>query len=82
MDIPPATATGWQEVIVGTSKPNFEFLAAKIFLMRTSMILQRDSSPPTLKTLAQEFRDLFVKNASNPSAQRDIGKIFSQEGRL
>jgi len=76
MEIPPVSAAAWQDVILGKARPSFEFLAAKIFLMKTSMVLQRDSSPSSLRTLAEEFRELFVKNANNPLVQRDIAKIF------
>ncbi len=74
MNVPPSSDPKWKEILTGQKKPALEFLAAKIML--GSAILQVTQHPDRLGQYAEEFRNLYLKNAHIPSAQRDITKIF------
>ncbi|MBI4816383.1 MAG: hypothetical protein HY791_08995 [Deltaproteobacteria bacterium] len=76
MDVPPETDKRWKEIITAKVKPQFDFLAVKIFLVRATIEVNRDSSSSRVEELAVELRELFAKNAQLTSVQKDIGKIF------
>ncbi|MBN2695296.1 hypothetical protein JXR93_11600, partial [bacterium] len=55
--------------------PQFSFLAIKIFLGRVKMSLATDSSEQNINRLAAELRELFIKNESIPTLQKDLELI-------
>jgi hypothetical protein len=76
MDVPGADNQAWKDIVTGTRKFTFDFLAAKIFMGRVMLRLQSDSSPEMVSKCAGELREVFAKNAQLPMVQQDIKKIF------
>lgn len=77
MNIPPATSPVWSQLLLGQLACSLECLPIKFFLARVKSTITKDSSSQTLKQHASELRELFVANASLPSAQRDLTKLFT-----
>ncbi len=73
MDIPGTDSKIWSELLTGTAKVDFEFLAIKLAFGRLSAQVKRD--PSTLPLAAGEFRNVFVETARLPMSQRDLAKV-------
>ncbi len=76
MEIPALSNPVWVNIVLGKVQPAFGFLATKIFLGRVKMSLSFDSSQQNINKLAAELRELFVKNVSIPSLQKDLELIL------
>ena len=79
MDVPPVSHPGWKNIVSGRERHHFEFLATNLLLGYLSLQVKRDSSPQIVQKCAQEFHDIFVRNADLASVQRDLIKIFGKD---
>ena len=79
MDVPPSSHPAWNEIVTGKTSYQFDFLAIKFLLGYLSLQVKRDPSPETIQRSAQEFHDIFVRNADLMSVQRDLTKIFGED---
>ena len=79
MNIPPANAPIWRDIITGKVKYNFEYLAAKLLLGTLSRTLDQDPSPANLDKCCETLRDLFVCNTDQPLVQNDLKTIMVKE---
>lgn len=73
MALPAKTSKIWSEIIMGTKVINFDFLAVKIFLGTAQRLVKKD--PGSLEKSAQELFELFDKNQTLPTVQKDIAKF-------
>ena len=76
MLIPNVSDPRWVGLVTGKVKPQLEYLAVKIFLVKASMATTRDPSPTNIKQHISELRALLDKNAKMPAVQNDLQKIF------
>ena len=79
MDVPPVSHPAWKNLVTGTERHQFEFLATNLLLGYLSLQVQRDSSPEIVQKCAQELHDIFLRNADLTSVQRDLLQIFGKD---
>lgn len=73
MSLPAPTSPVWVEIVSGKKQVQFEFLAVKIFLGTAQLKYKQDPSAAT--QIVKELHNLFEKNISLPSVQKDLQKI-------
>ncbi len=73
MALPGAKHPVWAEILRGSRACEFEFIGAKMLLVRLRLVLSRD--PTALPQACDEFRNLIERNLSLPSVQRDLQKL-------
>ena len=73
MGLPSPDNKVWADIITGSKKVDFEFLAARIFLGTAQMKVKND--PSALKQQAGDLFKLLEKNQNLPSVQKDIAKL-------
>ena len=78
MDVPPVSHPAWKNIVSGKERHQFEFLATNLLLGYLALQVKRDSSPQIVQKCAQEFHDIFVRNADLISVQRDLTKVFGK----
>jgi len=76
MNVPPSTEKIWKDILQGKVKYEFEFLAVKILLGRLMSVIERDPSPATIQSCADQLYNLFEKTATYPTCKRDLQKIL------
>lgn len=75
--LPPSTDPIWVDIITGKKNYIFQCLAIQITLMRLTVSVQYDLSVEHLEKCANELRTVLEKNSAQPSARRDIQKLFA-----
>ena len=78
MDVPPVSHPAWKDIVSGKERHQFEFLATNLLLGYLALQVKRDSSLDVVHKCAQEFHDIFVRNADLGSVQHDLIKIFGR----
>lgn len=77
MNIPEATSPVWSDVLQGRRGAEFEFIGARMLVVRLRIELGRDAGAANLARCARELRELFAKNESLRSVQNDLQKLAS-----
>ena len=75
--IPDLRSPLWAEILQGRRNPHFEFIGARMLVVRLRMVLTRDPSPGSLVRCCSELRDLFAHNVGLQSVQGDLKKLVS-----
>jgi hypothetical protein len=76
MTVPPASNVRWKEAITGMVKFKPDFLAAKIFMAGAKVEFQRN--PGKIEDLCFQLCQIYMKNASLPTVQRDLTVLFGE----
>jgi len=77
--IPDLRNPRWTDVLQGRHTPQFEFIGARMLLVRLRMVLTRDPSPGSLVRCCIELRELFAHNIGLQSVQNDLKKLEAKE---
>jgi hypothetical protein len=75
MSLPSPTDPIWSDLVSGRAEIPFEFLAAKMLIVRLRMAMHEDSSPASVVRCALQLHQLYADNSALPSAQRDIARL-------
>ncbi len=75
MPLPSSVDPVWAHLVTGRKDIPFEYVAAKMLILRLRLGLRTDPSPGNVSRCASELHALYAANLSLRSVQNDIAKI-------
>lgn len=76
MEVPPADAPAWRDILTGKVRYQLDFFAAKILLGWLLLKVENDPSDDVLDESVEALQHLFAQNSGLPCVQRDLAEIF------